>query len=35
MQLTRILVPSTIDMLQMPALKREAWLVMRPHVVAD
>jgi hypothetical protein len=32
--LTRIMIPATVDMLETPALKREAWQVLQPHVGA-
>jgi hypothetical protein len=33
--LTRLEVPSTVTMLQEPQRKRDAWAVIKPHVVAD
>lgn len=32
--LTRIGIPATIDMLQDPMLKRDAWQIIRPHVIS-
>lgn len=32
--LTRLMIPATVAMLETPALKREAWQVLRPHVGA-
>ena len=32
--LTRIMIPATVDMLETPALKGKAWQVLRPHVSA-
>ena len=33
--LTRLEVPSTVTMLQEPQRKRDAWAVIKPHVIAD
>ena len=33
--LTRLEVPSTVAMLQEPQRKRDAWAVIKPHVIAD
>jgi len=35
LSLTRITLPATTDMLQMPGLKRDAWHVLRHHVASD